>query len=182
MEKMVSFSNRKLPGIVALCIVFFTKTLASASPVPQDKRGGNLASAVSVPQGEHGGTLAPAVPVPHGEHGGTLASSVPQDNDHDYDLDDDFDDDLRSVASSDSGLEALTAPAINGVVNPLSTGIGRGVAGAAAGTQQAADLLGDAADTLFHTLGGIAGNAEDGASVAVANAAPGVQGTVYVQS
>ena len=38
----------------------------------------------------------------------------------------------------------MTEPAIEGVVNPLTTGVGRGVAGAAAGTQQTADLLGDA--------------------------------------
>ncbi|GJJ77573.1 hypothetical protein EMPS_09932 [Entomortierella parvispora] len=77
------------------------------------------------------------------------------------------------------GLEDLTRPAVEGVVNPLGTGVGRGVAGAAAGTQQTADLLGDAIDTLLHTLGGIAGNADQGAGVAVANAAPAVQSTVH---
>ena len=38
MEKMVSFS--KLPGIVAFCIVVLTRTLGSASPVPQGDSGG----------------------------------------------------------------------------------------------------------------------------------------------
>ena len=42
----------------------------------------------------------------------------------------------------------MTAPLVEGVVNPLDKGVGRGVAGAAAGTQQFADLLGDAAATV----------------------------------
>lgn len=54
----------------------------------------------------------------------------------------------------------------------------RGVAGAAAGTQQTADLLGDAIATLLHTTGGILRNAEQGAGVAVANGASVVQGTI----
>ena len=167
--------------MVALCIVFFTKTLVSAAPVPQGKRGGTLASAVPVPQGEHGGALASVVPVPQGEHGGTLPSGVTQDDD----FDDDYDDDRRSVSSVDSsvsGLLALTAPAVNGIVDPLATGVGRGVAGAAGGTAQFLGLLGDAMVSLLHVGGGFAANAEQGAGVAVANAAPAVQGTVYVQS
>ena len=166
---MVSFSKRKLPGIVTLCIVFFTKTLVSASPVPQGKRGGTVAS---------------AVPVPQGEHGGTLPSGVTQDDDYD----DDYDDDRRSVSSvssvdsSVSGLLALTTPAVNGIVDPLATGVGRGVAGAAGGTAQVFGLLGDAMASLLHVVGGVAANAEQGAGVAVANVAPAVQGTVYVQS
>ena len=42
----------------------------------------------------------------------------------------------------------MTEPLVEGVANPLTTGAGRGVAGAAAGTQQFADLLGDAAATV----------------------------------
>ena len=42
----------------------------------------------------------------------------------------------------------MTAPLVEGVANPLTTGVGRGVAGAASGTQQFADLLGDAIDTV----------------------------------
>ena len=42
----------------------------------------------------------------------------------------------------------MTRPVVEGVVNPLATGVGRGVAGAAAGTQQSADLLGDALDVV----------------------------------
>ncbi|KAF7976529.1 hypothetical protein HWV62_6357 [Athelia sp. TMB] len=55
------------------------------------------------------------------------------------------------------GVESLTRPIVDGIANPLNGGIGRGVAGAAAGTQQTAD---HAVDTLIHTLGGILGNAE----------------------
>jgi len=119
---MVSFS--RLPGMVAFCIVVFTRTLASAVPIPQG------------------------------------------------------DDDEKH----DGGLAGLTAPAVEGVVEPLSTGFGRGVAGAAAGTQQTADILGDAMENLLHTLGGVAGNVEEGAGVAVANAGNAAQDTVYVQS
>ncbi|KAF8924480.1 hypothetical protein BGZ47_003983 [Haplosporangium gracile] len=79
---------------------------------------------------------------------------------------------------NDGGLAALTEPAVMGLANPLTTGVGRGVAGAAAGTQQTADLLGDAVSELLHVLGGVAANTEQGAGVAVANAAPAVQGTV----
>ncbi|KAF7976528.1 hypothetical protein HWV62_6355 [Athelia sp. TMB] len=57
-------------------------------------------------------------------------------------------------------------------------GAGRGVAGAAKGTQQTSDLLGGALDTLLHTLGGTLANTEQGAGVAVANAAPAIQSTV----
>ena len=66
-----------------------------------------------------------------------------------------------------------------GVANPLLAGAGRGVAGAAAGTQQTADAAGDAIDTLLHTLGGVSGSAEQGAGVAAVNAGPAVQGTVH---
>ena len=38
----------------------------------------------------------------------------------------------------------MTRPAIEGVVNPLGQGLGGGVAEAASGTQQTADLFGDA--------------------------------------
>ena len=38
----------------------------------------------------------------------------------------------------------MTEPLVEGVANPLDKDVGRGVAGAAAGTQQTADLLGDA--------------------------------------
>ncbi|KAG0166959.1 hypothetical protein DFQ28_006792 [Apophysomyces sp. BC1034] len=76
------------------------------------------------------------------------------------------------------GVKSLTEPAVQGVANPLGTGVGRGVAGAAGGTQQAADLFGDALDVLAHTLGGIAANTEQGAGVAVANAGNAVQNTV----
>ncbi len=79
----------------------------------------------------------------------------------------------------DGGLEALTQPVVQGVANPLTTGVGRGVAGAAGGTQQTADLLGEAIDALMHTLGGVAANTEQGTGVAVANAAPAVQDTVH---
>ena len=47
-----------------------------------------------------------------------------------------------------SGLTALTRPLDEGVANSLTTGVGRGVAGAAAGTQQTADLAGDAISTV----------------------------------
>ncbi|KAH7075294.1 hypothetical protein BKA62DRAFT_803800 [Auriculariales sp. MPI-PUGE-AT-0066] len=52
----------------------------------------------------------------------------------------------------EGGLAALTEPAVNGVIDPLTTGVGRGVAGAAGGTQQTSDLLGDAVAELFHVL------------------------------
>ncbi|KIM95088.1 hypothetical protein OIDMADRAFT_184186 [Oidiodendron maius Zn] len=82
----------------------------------------------------------------------------------------------KALHKRDDGVLAdLMEPVVDGVANPLTAGLGRGVAGAAAGTQQPADLLGDAGDTLLHTLGGIAGNTEQGAGVAVANAAPAVQ-------
>jgi len=83
-----------------------------------------------------------------------------------------------SDSDNEGGLEALTAPLVDGVANPLTTGLGRGVAGAAAGTQQTADLLGDAIAALFHVIGGVAANTEQGAGVAVANAASAVQDTV----
>ena len=91
---------------------------------------------------------------------------------------DDADDPDDSDGSSSGGLEALTEPVVMGAVNPLTTGVGRGVAGAAEGTQQFANLLGAAAATLFQVIGGVAANTEQGAGVAVANVAPAVQGTV----
>jgi len=80
--------------------------------------------------------------------------------------------------NNNGGLAAMTAPVVNGAVDPLTTGVGRGVAGAAKGTAQTADLFGDAIAELFHMLGGVAANAEQGGGVAVANVAPAVQGTV----
>ncbi|KAJ3495971.1 hypothetical protein NLG97_g3005 [Lecanicillium saksenae] len=77
-----------------------------------------------------------------------------------------------------NGLSALVDPVVMGAANPLETGVGRGVAGAAGGTQQVTDLLGDAVAELFHVATGVAANTEQGAGVAVANAAPAVQGTV----
>ncbi len=76
------------------------------------------------------------------------------------------------------GLEALTRPVVMGVANPLTTDVGRGVAGTTKGTQHNVDLLGDAIATLMHTLDGIAANTEQGTGVAVANTAPAVQDTV----
>ena len=86
--------------------------------------------------------------------------------------------------SVDSGLTALTNPLVQGLVNPLTLGVGKGVAGAAS-TQQFADLLGqalamvcslfpepdnmyfdcDLALQIMHTLGGIAANTEQGVCV-----------------
>ena len=83
------------------------------------------------------------------------------------------------------GIKSLTKPVVIGVANPLDQGLGRGVAGAASGTHQVADLLGDAIDVvcpllpephktyfdrdlasqLFHTLGGVAANAEQGVCI-----------------
>jgi hypothetical protein len=52
---MVAFS--KLPGIVALCIVVFTKTLGSAAPVPN---GGAAQAGVSKStSASGGGSMAP---------------------------------------------------------------------------------------------------------------------------
>lgn len=84
----------------------------------------------------------------------------------------------------DGGIAVLTNPAqvVMGVANPLLTGSGKGITGAAAGTAQTTDLIGDAGADLLHTFGGISGNVEQGTGVAVANVAPAIQGTVYVQS
>ncbi|KAG0335448.1 hypothetical protein BG004_008439 [Podila humilis] len=66
----------------------------------------------------------------------------------------------------------------DGVVNPLTTGLGRGVAGAARGTKATADLLGEAVAQLFHNIGGLAANAEQGAGQPVVYAGSAVEGTV----
>lgn len=78
----------------------------------------------------------------------------------------------------DGGLDSLVKPVLEGVASPIFEGAGRGVAGAAAGTSQIFDFIGE----ILQTLGGVAANAEQGAGVALTNAAPAVQGTVYVQS
>jgi len=87
----------------------------------------------------------------------TLGSAAPVPQ-HDDDDDDD-------------GLDAVLAPIVGGVVAPLTSGIGRGVAGLGAGGDQSlADLLGQ-----------LLADAIQGTGVAVANVAPAVQDTVYVQ-
>ncbi|KAF7978059.1 hypothetical protein HWV62_1693 [Athelia sp. TMB] len=71
----------------------------------------------------------------------------------------------RSYSGS---LGSYARPFVNGIANPLLQGLGHGVAGAAAGTQQTTD----------HTLGGIMSNAEQGAGVAVANTGHAVQSEI----
>ncbi|KAG0166656.1 hypothetical protein DFQ28_008607 [Apophysomyces sp. BC1034] len=75
-------------------------------------------------------------------------------------------------------VKAATENPVIQVLNPLAAGVGSGVTGAAAPTQQVADLADDAVATLFDLLGGLAANAEQGIGVATANVAPAVQGTV----
>ncbi|KAF9069734.1 hypothetical protein BDP27DRAFT_1363088 [Rhodocollybia butyracea] len=77
----------------------------------------------------------------------------------------------RRSSSNNGGLEALTEPLVSGAVNPLTTGVGRGVAGAAHGTAQFTDLLGAAMAALMQSIGSLAAHTEQGAGVAVTNAA-----------
>jgi len=77
-----------------------------------------------------------------------------------------------------SSLAHSIEPAVGGVANPIDAGVGKGIAAAAAGTQQPADSPGDAAYTLYHALGGVAANTEPGAGVAVAKTGYAAQSTV----
>ena len=92
-EKMFSFS--KLPGMIAICIIFLSRTITSAAPVPR------------------------------------------HDDDDNY-----------------GSIHDIINPLVDGILNPLLIGAGKGVAGAAAGTVQIADLGGDTVSALAHIVGG----------------------------